>query len=171
MLSGEQREIAHELNAPFKASEIEWRVQQCGETKNGVWCMVLCYVQNRAIMNRLDQVFGPLFWKNEYKEWHGMGQLCGISVYSSDLGEWITKWDGADNTDVDATKGGLSNAMKRTAVQFGIGRYLYKLPTSFANVSDSKQKGWMKGRTKSQKNFWWEIPTLPAWALPKEEKK
>src|SRR5690606_35268028 len=48
--------------------------------------------------------------------------------------EWITKWDGAENTDVQAVKGGLSSSMRRAAVQWGIGRYLYRLPSPWVPV-------------------------------------
>lgn len=49
------------------------------------------------------------------------GVECGISIKID--GEWITKWDAAENTQVEAVKGGRSGAMKRAAVQWGIGRY------------------------------------------------
>ena len=31
--------------------------------------------------------------------------------------EWVTEWDGADNSQVEAVEGGLSGATKRAAVQ------------------------------------------------------
>ena len=62
-----------------------------------------------------------LCFKNEFKEWKGKSQLCGISIWDEDKHEWLTKYDGADDTNMEATKGGLSDAMKRAAVQFGIG--------------------------------------------------
>ena len=105
----------------FESNDIEWRLQQCGKTKEGkIWGMALAYVTNRAIMNRLDEVCGPENWKNEFKAAPDGGILCGISIKIGD--EWVTKWDGAENTDIEAVKGGLSGAMKRAAVQWGIGR-------------------------------------------------
>ena len=53
------------LDEPFPTEDIEWRVQQCGKTDNGPWAMVLCYVTNRAIMKRLDDVCGKSGWKND----------------------------------------------------------------------------------------------------------
>ena len=152
-----------ELQAPFKLDELEFRIQQSGFNGEKPWAMVLVYVQNRAIMQRLDDVFGALGWRNEYKEWHGNSQLCGISVKKD--GEWITKWDGADSTQIEATKGGLSDSMKRAAVQWGIGRYLYDLEALFADCSTEKQKGWNYAKdSKSGKAFYWKAPNLPAWA-------
>lgn len=147
----------------FEPSDIEWRLQQCGKGKNDkIWGMALAYVTNRAIMNRLDEVCGPENWKNEYKPAPYGGILCGISIKIGD--EWVTKWDGAENTDIEAVKGGLSGAMKRAAVQWGIGRYLYKLEESWINANEN---GAYRGKTKDGTIFKWDAPALPAWALPK----
>ena len=146
----------------FEPNDIEWRLQQCGKGSNGkIWGMALAYVTNRAIMNRLDEVCGPENWKNEFKAAPDGGILCGISIKVGD--EWVTKWDGAENTDIEAVKGGLSGAMKRAAVQWGIGRYLYKLGESWIN---SNENGAYRGKTKDGTIFKWDAPALPAWALP-----
>lgn len=149
-------EIMNRLKEPFEPSEIEWRVGATTQSKDKG--MALAYVTNRAIQNRLDDVFGCFGWKNEYREWRGNSQLCGISVLHN--GEWITKWDGADDSQTEATKGGLSDAMKRAAYQWGIGRYLYNLPVAWVPI---KQVG--KSYVIAQE------PTLPAWALPKGYKQ
>ena len=39
--------------------------------------------------------------------------------------EWVWRTDGAPTTDIEALKGGISGAIKRVAVQFGMGAYLY----------------------------------------------
>lgn len=150
----------------FEAEEIEWRLQQAGEKNGRVWAICVPYVTNRAIMQRLDDTVGPGNWRNEFKPGPGGGVLCGISVRVD--GEWVTKWDGAENTDIEGVKGGLSGAMKRAAVQWGVGRYLYALEESFANVGEN---GKLRGKTKDGKSFRWDPPQLPAWALPKKEEK
>ncbi|MFN2991986.1 Rad52/Rad22 family DNA repair protein, partial [Escherichia coli] len=81
-------------------------------------------------------------------------------------GEWITKWDASENTQVEAVKGGRSSAMKRAAVQWGIGRYLYDLDVGFATISGEKAEGFTYARTKELGAFYWKPPALPAWALP-----
>lgn len=144
-------DIMRRLQAPFKAEEIEWRVG--GTTPDKSKGMALPYVTNRAIQNRLDELFGPFGWKNEFQPWKADSQLCGISVRDPVSGEWVTKWDGADNSNMEAVKGGLSDAMKRCAYQWGIGRYLYDVPSQWVKL-DGKKLG--------------ETPTLPSWALPKE---
>lgn len=153
------------LDEPFAASDIEWRVQQSGKTGQGkVYAMVLAYVTNRAIMNRLDEVCGKGFWRNEYQPAPCGGVMCGISIKFD--GEWITKWDAAENTQVEAVKGGMSGAMKRAAVQWGIGRYLYNLEEGFAQTSTEKNYAWNRAKLKDGSIFWWAPPALPSWALP-----
>lgn len=155
-----------ELAAPFPASDVEWRIQSSGVKGDAVWARCLAYITSRAVMQRLDDVCGPERWKNEYRDGANGAVLCGISIKCISVHgepEWITKWDGAENTDVEAVKGGLSGAMKRAAVQWGIGRYLYDLEEGFAKVSES---GAHYAKTKDNKAFKWDPPSLPRWALP-----
>jgi len=157
--------IQEKLKRPFEAHEIEFRVQQSGEKNGKCWAMVLAYVTNRAIMDRLDEVFGVGGWKNEFLPTPSMdGVMCGISAKID--GEWVTKYDGAENTQVEAVKGGLSSAMKRTAVQFGIGRYLYQLESNFATIVEGRVDGSKSAKTKDNKWFNWLPPELPNFALP-----
>lgn len=149
------------LAAPFPGDQIEWRMQQAGEKNGRVWCLVVPYITNRGIMNRLDDVVGPESWKNEYRPGPAGGVICGLSIRVD--GEWITKWDGAENTDIESVRGGLSDAMKRAAVHWGISRYLYGLSEAFAEITDN---GTHRGKTKEGRAFRWNPPDLPAWALP-----
>ena len=155
------------LAEPFPAEDIEWRIQQSGKGRNTskIYAMVLAYVTNRAIMERLDTVCGPENWKNYFEKGPDGGILCGISIKCGD--EWVTKWDGAENTQVESIKGGLSASMKRAGSQWSIGRYLYKLPSAFAEISDD---GSHRSKLKDGTNFKWNPPALPSWALPKAGK-
>lgn len=155
----------NKLKEPFPAEDIEWRLQQAGTGSKGIWAICLAYVSNRAIMNRLDEVVGPENWKNEFDKAPDGGVLCGISIKIND--EWVTKYDGAENTQVEAIKGGLSGSMKRAAVQWGIGRYLYNLEEGFAKILPDDAKEGYRGKTKEGKSFKWMPPELPKWALPK----
>lgn len=161
---GREQEIARELSKPFPWYDIEWRVARSWVKKNTEKCYVhiLAYLTNRAFMQRLDDVVGMENWKNEFKEGPCGGVLCGLSLRIN--GEWVTKWDGAENTEFEAVKGGLSDAMKRAGVQWGIGRYLYNLPKAIVNVLDNGER-WIND-TKSGVKGYWTPPELPAWALP-----
>lgn len=158
------------LQDRFPAEDIEWRIARAGFSQNGnLYGTVLAYITNRAIMHRLDEVCGPANWRNEFREWNvggKQGVLCGISIRID--GEWVTKWDGAENTDVESVKGGLSDSMKRAGVQWGIGRYLYNLEEGFAVITDHG-KYFASGKDKATGKGWrfkWNPPTLPIWALP-----
>lgn len=131
----ESRTILAELAAPFAAEDLEWRLQVAYE--DSMRGIAVPYVTNRAIQNRLDEVVGPDRWYNEYKPWHSAGkkeaQICGLSIFFEERG-WITKWDGSEDSDIEPVKGGLSDSMKRAAVQWGIGRVLYSMDTVWVAV-------------------------------------
>ncbi len=157
------------LAEPFPASDIEWRIGQSGQNSKGIWAKVLAYITNRAIMERLDEVCGPENWRNEFR-YEGQGVLCGISIWTPDKG-WVAKWDGAENTDVEAVKGGLSSAMKRAGVQWGIGRYLYQLEEGWAVIGPEGSNYVAKNDKKEMPAFRWDPPKLPKWALPASDEK
>ncbi len=122
----------------FPAEDIEWKpIAVSRKTNKG---LAAAYLTNRAIMDRLDEVCGPANWRNEFVSGPNGGVLCGLSIRvpgpNGEAGEWVTKWDGAENTDIEPVKGGLSSAMRRAAVQWGIGRYLYKLPQQWVPVDE-----------------------------------
>lgn len=48
--------------------------------------------------------------------------------------------DGAENTDIEPVKGGLSDAYKRAAVKWGIGRYLYDMEAAWVDVDPGYPK-------------------------------
>ena len=145
MAKKDAQTIQAELARPFAPEDLEWRLQRTFESKGQMAGIAVPYVTNRAIMNRLDAVVGPDGWYNDFKPWHGAGkkeaQICGISIFFEDRG-FITKWDGAEDSDIEPIKGGLSDSMKRAAVQWGIGRVLYNMDTVFVDV-EQRGKSWM----------------------------
>lgn len=135
------KEMQQALAKPFAPEDLEWRLQNTTEEK--MRGLAVPYVTNRAIQNRLDEVCGPENWYNDFKPWHSNGkkeaQLCGIAIYFEGRG-FITKWDGAEDSDIESVKGGLSDSMKRAAVQWGIGRVLYDL--TFAQFKEDDLGKW-----------------------------
>ena len=144
MTQKDPRQIQEELAMPFAPEDLEWRLQRTFESRGETKGIAVAYVTNRAIMTRLDSVVGPENWYNEFKPWHGANkkeaQLCGIAVYYEGRG-FITKWDGAEDSDIEPIKGGLSDSMKRAAVQWGIGRVLYNMDPVFVEV-EQRGKTW-----------------------------
>lgn len=157
------------LKEPFSLEDIEWRLQQCGESKDGrIWGKCLAYITSRAVQERLDKVCGADGWRSEIRK-DGNAYLCTLSIrvtHEDGSVEWISRTDGADATDIESVKGGISGAIKRAAVQFGIGRYLYDLEEGWITVCEN---GKYSGKTKTDKWFKWNPPALPEWALPKGE--
>ena len=145
MAQKDARAIQAELAKPFAAEDLEWRLQKTFEAQGRMTGIAVPYVTNRAIMNRLDSVVGPENWYNDFKPWHAAGkkeaQICGISVYFEGRG-FISKWDGAEDSDIEPIKGGLSDSMKRAAVQWGIGRVLYNMDTVFVDV-EKRGNSWV----------------------------
>ncbi|MGE5500612.1 MAG: Rad52/Rad22 family DNA repair protein [Ignavibacteriales bacterium] len=117
------------LAEPFPPDAISWRVGSTnGDKTKG---LALAYLDARDVMDRLDLVCGPAGWQCRYSHANGK-TVCDIGIKVGD--EWIWKADGAGDTDVEAEKGALSDAFKRAAVRWGIGRYLYGLPSPWVEL-------------------------------------
>mgnify|MGYP000383074897 CR=1 FL=1 len=115
-----------ELAAEFPREAVHWRVQGTPYERNGTHsAMALAYIDARDVMDRLDSVCGPAKWQDEYSVTAGGLIVCKLGIQIGD--DWVWKSDGAGETAVEGKKGGLSDALKRTAVKWGIGRYLYRL--------------------------------------------
>jgi len=108
------KDIERELKKPFPVIKIKWR--KGGGNKD------LAYIDARDVMDRLDAIFGIAGWQVGY-EFIGSRMMCSLTCRIGE--EWITKCDGADDTQIESEKGGISSALKRSAVLWGIGRYLY----------------------------------------------
>jgi hypothetical protein len=169
------------LSEPFPASDIEWRVARAGPGKKGIYCRVVAYITARAIQQRLDDVCGPENWRLEEPRIltiNGKSAFaCGLSIRIINVeftDAWVTKWDVAEPTNIEPAKGGWSGAVKRSGAAWSIGRYLYHLEESFAETSetDPGARGWHYAKLSEKQGgaeYYWKEPTLPAWALPKEE--
>tara|TARA_R110000803_G_scaffold40368_3_gene87032 strand:- start:196 stop:591 length:396 start_codon:yes stop_codon:yes gene_type:complete len=118
------------LKEPFNPKTLSWRKQGGAD---------LAYLNARDVMKRLDDVVGIENWQDRYEECSGR-IICYISIRVE--GEWVTKSDGSGDTKIEGDKGGISGAFKRSAVRWGVGRYLYYLKGASAN-------------------------NLPSWAVPK----
>lgn len=140
MLNMTAEALKEALSAPFADADIEWRIT--ATTKDKSKGLAVPYVTNRAIQNRLDSTVGVDGWYNDYKPWPNdsqskkSAQICGITIYFPEKDLWLTKWDGAENSDIEAVKGGLSDSMKRAAVQWSIGRYLYGMPQVWVKLNE-----------------------------------
>jgi hypothetical protein len=144
--------ILQSLAAPFEPSAVHWKPQ----TISGNRCLAVAYLDARSVQDRLDEVFG-LDWSDTYDVRADGSVLCrlevvvdGRSVVRSDVGSPSDQPDSGDRL-----KAAVSDALKRAAIKFGIGRYLYRLPKQWVDYD-------------SQKRQIAQTPQLPVWALPRK---
>lgn len=134
------------LAAPFPLEYLEWRVGSTNSDKSKG--MALCYVDARAVMDRLDSTCGPDGWQNTYSAGVGGSIICNIGVLTE--GTWVWKADGAGATDVEGEKGALSDAFKRAAVRWGVGRYLYDLKSPWVDLEPAGRSQRIKDSERSK---------------------
>jgi hypothetical protein len=141
--------ITERLAEPFAADEVKWKP---GATA-GNRALAMCYVDARCVMERLDDVLGVDGWQDEYDFLPDGSCMCRLSLRIN--GEWIRKTDvGAESEqkdEGDRRKAAVSDALKRTAVKFGVGRYLYSLEAQWVDYDPQKKK-------------FTRTPVLPDWA-------
>lgn len=162
-------EMMNKLRAPFSADRIEWRVGSCGEKQDGsIWVRCLAYIDNRAAMERLDEVYGPTWSHTEEFKQIGNQAVCTVTISiepphiaDSAIRLFTRSVSGScaveANGDIDPFKSAASGAMKRAVVNLGIGRYLYDLPEAWGIVDP---KGRYDGKTKNGTRFRWNPPSL-----------
>jgi hypothetical protein len=117
--------IAAALSAPFPAADVKLKPQAVKNNR----ALAISYIDARAVMDRLDAVVGVDGWSDAYTVLPGGEVECRLSVRFGEA--WVTKADVGGQSeqpdDGDKLKAAFSDALKRAAVKFGVGRYLYRL--------------------------------------------
>ena len=146
--------IALALTAPFDRTEVKFKPQ----VVKGSRALALAYVDVRAIMDRLDLVLGVENWQDHYKLLPDNSVMCRLRLQIGD--RWVTKCDVGSPSEQpdsgDRLKAAFSDALKRAAVKFGIGRYLYRLPQQWADYDPVKKQ-------------FSALPKLPDWAIARKQ--
>ncbi len=100
-----------------KEMPYKWRVQSSNQW--GANCVA--YIDARDVQDLLDDVCGASNWQVKYEEHKGnLFASIGINVD----GNWIWKSDCGTESNVEAQKGEASDAFKRAAVMWGVGRFV-----------------------------------------------
>lgn len=132
-------DIYDQLVRPFHPDRVKWRVGATNREKTkGI---ALAYIDARDVMKRLDDVVGAANWQSRYPTIEGGLVICELGIRTrtdATTDSWVWKANGAGETDYEGQKGSCSDAFKRAAVLWGIGRYLYALPNTWVPV---EQKG------------------------------
>lgn len=143
-----QGDVLGGLALPFPDAAISWRVgstnvnKQTGKPPEGESArgQALAYIDARDVQNRLDTVCGVANWSDKYIETEKGRIICTLSIRID--GEWISKSDGAGDSDVESEKGAISDALKRAAVKWGIGRYLYDMESPWVDLQ-ARGRSWI----------------------------
>ena len=146
------REITNALAAPFEPGEVKFKPQSV----KGNRALALAYLDCRVVQDRLDEVCGVEGWMDEYHLLPDGSVMCKLQLNLG--GNWVTKSDVGSMSEQpdggDRMKAAFSDALKRAAVKFGVGRYLYRLTAVWADYDPMKKQ-------------FTSPPQLPAFARPK----
>ena len=148
-------DIKKRLESPFPSHIVAWKPGAL--TKDKSRAMMMAFIDARAVMDKLDAVC-PDDWTFDAAEVPGAkvptvrGTLTVLGVSRTDFGEGDPSSDAGNSY-----KAACSDALKRCAVQFGIGRYLYDLPRQWVEWDEAKRQPR-------------QAPVLPDWARPDHER-
>lgn len=135
MSNERNNQILDELSKPFHPSHITWRPGALTGKKDK--SLALAYADVRAYQNRLDEVCG-MEWSVSYTPW-GERIICHVTINGitrSSTGE-------PDSDSERAEMAGTSTeaqAFKRACAMFGLGRYLYNLPSLWVEYDAPNQR-------------------------------
>lgn len=171
-------DVTRELRRPFGVGAVEFR--PIGKASGGATpkCAIVFYIDSRLVVDRLNQVAGPENWSDAYQPL-APAELantlyfpveCRLSVFGvvkADVGQ------GANQVlDDKAWKTAYSDALKRAAVKFGVGRFLYSIPRIRVecDVDDAGKLKWLsrKGTADAEAAYerWLANPQLNVYGPP-----
>src|SRR6185369_11460105 len=130
--------VTERLAEPFDDNEVKFKPA----VVSGNRCLALPYVDARAIQDRLDEVLGVAGWQDEYECLADGAVTCRLRLRLGE--EWITKMDVGGQSEQpdegDRRKAAFSDALKRAAVKFGVGRYLYRCKPQWVDYDPQKRQ-------------------------------
>lgn len=130
--------LTEALAAPFSADEVKFKPLSVRNNR----ALALAYVDARAIQDRLDAVLGAEAWQDEYESLPDGAVICRLRLRLGS--DWITKMDvGSPSGQPDSgdrRKAAFSDALKRAAVKFGIGRYLHRVTAQWCDYDPVKKQ-------------------------------
>jgi len=156
------------LEEPFASKDVKWLV--AATSRDGRKGRVTPYADPRAYTDRLNQIFTASGWTREYTV-HTLSPITrmkkdkpiqtgkvlvtcvvsipGVGTHSGSGEEW------AD--DENAMTSAEAQSFKRACSVFGLGRYFYNFAEMWVDLDEYRHPR--------------EIPALPSWALPENERR
>ena len=111
----------------------KWRVQSFSKVKPQATCVA--YIDSRDVQDMLD---AHCVWSDRYYSEGGL-LFCEITIYAD--GREYKRSDTGSESQAEAQKGHSSDAFKRAAVKFGVGRFLYSLGMQYLPANEKKTGG------------------------------
>ena len=139
-----ERSAADIFDELAKPMPYKWRLKSVTNRAkkpypDGTRGQFLAYIDARDVFNRLDSVLGTDRWQDAIKRVNEDGSvIVALSVCIN--GAWLTKEDvGYSNNpgagvEEEPLKAAVSDGIKRAAVHYGIGRFLYELPPTWTAI-------------------------------------
>jgi hypothetical protein len=84
-------------------------------------------------MEVLDDAVGVGGWQDKYRRDDDGSLVCSIGIRVDD--EWVWKEDVGTKSTYEKEKGEYSDAFKRAAVKWGVGRFLYDLKMEYVDTN------------------------------------
>lgn len=129
------------LAEPFARHEVKSLTKRYQDKKTKEWReYTIRFITARSVMNRLDAVVGPQNWRAEFKTMMLRPDTTAVqcTLFLRIDGEWVGKSDIGTESDIEPEKGAVSDAMKRAAVHWGIGRELYGEGTAYDALGEQR---------------------------------
>lgn len=119
--------------------------------------LAMAYGDFRAYMNALDTVCGP-FWSHQYEPWGDKRLTCVLTIFGvtrSSTGEFAEgqRGDAPEGTAAEA------QAFKRACAMFGLGRYLYMLPSKWIALAEAGRGLAISDAGRTELNSWYSRMT------------
>lgn len=115
--------------------DFEWRPLFSFDSAQGRTGQYAAYPDARTVAKHLDRLFTPWGWKDEYTL-AGNSVVCHLSIKDKEANEWVTKSDIGVASNQEPQKGAFSDAFKRAAAKWGVGRNAYDITGIYGPVDD-----------------------------------
>ena len=135
--NGYYSEIEEQLGKRF--SDVKERPGALSKDKTRQ--LMFSYIDARQVMDRLDSVFGALGWSSEYQLIEPDKHIVQCTITVGEVSKTDVGYPNSEDDDTEPWKSAYSDALKRAAVQWGIGRFLYNTKSKWVDVNDQPQRG------------------------------
>jgi len=138
------------------SKEIEYEVKPKAvyARGEGFVALALGYISREHVQRRLDSACGAGNWQTQFTVIDKEKKVveCRMGLRLAEVGDWVWKTDagsGQGESEGDEWKGAYSDAFKRAATHWGVGRFLYDIKAKYlpckAEIINGKPKfrGWI----------------------------